>query len=274
MAPATSPISIHTNQVLVGSGQVFVDLLDAAGKTQGERYVGDSLSFTLSVEEQRVTVVSNDGPTGVNLIDRVIQKTFRGQAVLQDMSADNLALLLSGETTSKVDEASPAAEVVGPVKQGLWYQLGATAADPMGVLDVKAITSVKYGDAADKATLAGGTAADEGGDYEWDARGRVYAKSAAVEGKYLLVDYDTHARTHAGARTSAATRDLVAAVRYVEDSADKGGKMIYVPRASIGSSGDTAFKQERQGSQKMTLTLGIQDPGSGVAQVYIDGVAV
>ena len=273
--PARTPLNLHTNQVLVGSGELYIELLDDDGNpTGGERYLGNSLSFSLTVEESRTIVYSGDGPVATKLLDRVTQKNFSATATVQDMSADNLALLLSGETTAyAADAASPPAETIGPVKADRWYHLGRTVANPVGVLDVKAITTLKYGNS--KAAAPGGQLAAEGDDYEWDNRGRVYVKpGGSLDGKWITVDYDTNARKHAGAKTSAATKDLLACVTYLEDSADHGGKNILIPRCSIGASGDTQIKGNREGSQQITLTLGIQQPAGDVAQIYIDGQAL
>lgn len=274
--PAKSPINLHTSQVLVGSGELYVALLDDDGNLPaggGERFIGDTTAFTLNVEEERTVVYSGDGPVATKLIDRVIRKNFSATVTVQDMSADNLALLLSGETTSAAAaNAAAAKSVVGPLAADRWYPLGVDATHPLGVLDA-AVTGVKKG--AAKAgpfnALAGGEGEGEG--YEWDARGRILAL-APLAGQWLEVSYTTSQSPHAGAKTSAATKDLLAQVTYLEDSADAGGKNILIPRCSIGASGDTAIKADRSASQQITLTLGIQQPPGGGGQIYFDGKAL
>ena len=275
--PSKSPIEIHTSQVLVGSGELYVALLDADGNLPaggGERFIGDSTGFTLNVEEERTVVYSGDGPVATKLIDRVIRKNFSATVTVQDMSADNLALLLSGDTTADTQDAEIATKyVVGPVVAGMWYALGREAGRPVGVLDA-AVTGVKKGGAKAGPFNALAAGEVEGKGWEWDARGRIYVRAASLAGQWLEVTATTSGAEHAGAKTSAATKDLLAQVTYLEDSADAGGKNILIPRCSIGASGDTAIKADRSASQQITLTLGIQQPPGGGAQIYFDGKAL
>lgn len=276
---ATSPITQHKSQVLIGSGELFIDVLDDAGDTTGERYIGDSPGFVLNVTEDRTQVRSNDGPTGQDLINRVIGKTFAGTVTVQDVSADNLALMLSGEVERR-DGHDGGTDVLGPVVGDRWYQLGITRDDPTGVQEVLTVKVKMYADKA-AATANNGLAdadGDEGDDFEWDERGRVYVKKVTANKDWWAATYTVAAaddrKPQAIAKASLALKDVRAAVRYVEDSADPGGKSVYIPYASIGSSGDTSFKDGRQNPVQITLTLGIQKPPNGMAAVYVYGEAL
>ena len=65
---ATNPIEKHQDRVLIGSGELFVDLFDDAGNRSGLRYLGDSTAFSITVEETRTKVMSGDGPVAQDLI--------------------------------------------------------------------------------------------------------------------------------------------------------------------------------------------------------------
>ena len=129
----------RNRNVLIGTGNLLVADLKDDLTPDGWRPVGPSRSFALSFTEQRVQVQDPDGPIGQNIIDRIVQKDISATATLLDMSAANLALLLSGDESTEDDpDAAQADFLISGVKLGRWYELGVGPARPMGYLDVKA----------------------------------------------------------------------------------------------------------------------------------------
>lgn len=265
--------SIHTDNIVIGAGEVFLDLLDADGNRQGERYVGDSVGMSLSATEERAQVFSGDGPTARKLIDAVTQRDFAGTVTLHDSSKENLALLLQGENPA--DEADSATavtdEVVAGVKQGRWYQLGVSATKRMGYLS---IASAGFAATDSESSPTTFTAGD---DYRIDAdNARIYIVPGGSinDGTDLKVDYTPVAATHERAQTKSPPEQVLAAVRYIEHPASGRGRNVYIRRCSVGVAGEVQLKDRaRQTEQTFPLTLGVQEPTDGYPSIIIDGKA-
>lgn len=88
----------YKNNVLLGAGHLF---MRRAGE-KVERYVGDTLSATLSSETERLTVDAGDGvDTSSKLIDRVVSTTHTLRLVLRSIDLDNVALFLAGSASDQ-----------------------------------------------------------------------------------------------------------------------------------------------------------------------------
>ena len=269
----TTPQQAHPSNVVIGAGWIYISPLDDDGNLSGWEYVGDSTGMTITIDEERTTVYSGDGARAQKLIDKVTQRSFRATATIRDMTAANFARLLQGETKTvpadvkgKVDE-----EQIADVRQGRWYQLGATAADPSGVLAVEddATFAVKKGATA----AAANTAAAAGTDYRLDAdRGMVYIVPGGgiADGNGLKVTYNRAGNKRERAQTKSPPEDVYVGVRYDEDGPDK--RRAIIRRASLGSAGDFQLKSgDRQTPQEFTLTMGVEEPGGDAPAVQVDG---
>lgn len=266
---ATAAVTNHEDNIQVGAGHLYVDLLDADGGTQGERYLGDAAGMSLNGTETRLTVFSGSGAVARKLYDKVTERAFAGTITLRDIAVANLILLLQGEAGDYTDGSSAVNDEPITVRPGLHYQLGVTAAAPMGVRGItpKAANPVKVGNS----NLAAS-------NYEFDsAAGRIYIKPNAAgidaAGTAIKVSYTPKAEKHHIARTAAEAKALLAAVRYIEDPAGGGGgRNLYVRRASVGSQGEFALLNQRQSEQQIPLTFGVEShPGHPL--VIIDGAA-
>lgn len=263
----------YTDNIVIGAGEVFVDLLDSDGDTTGERYVGDSVGMTLTSTEERAQVFSGDGPTARKLVDAVTQRDFAGTLALHDQSMENLALMLQGENPA--DEADAATAVTDEeitVKKGRWYQLGVSDTKRMGYLAVDATAAKTVVTNADASTTYDAT-----DDYVLDAgRARLYIVPGGdiADDATIKVDYTPIAGKHERAQTKTPPEQIEAAVRYVEFAANGRGRNVYIRRCNIGSAGDFQLKDRtRQTEQTISLSLGIQEPGGGHPAVIIDGKA-
>lgn len=279
---SVNPQQIHKSNVRLAGGWLFVDLLDDDGVPTGERHVGDFTDLSITVTEERNTVMSGEGAVPQQLINKIVSRSFEARATLRDMSAQNLALMLQGETVAVADvaEARVLDEEIGPVKQGHWYQLGpradagAVPDDLMGVLALKegAALTVKAA-----ATLAAVVAKAEDDDFQADgehARVYIVPGGGIADGDMLKVSYTTAAAKRVRARTKSPPEEVFAAVRFVEDAVD-AGRNVYIRRASLGSGGDFAVQSgDRTNPQSFSLTVGVLEPGGKDAAVTIDGRAL
>ena len=260
----------HTNNTLIGSGEVYLDLLDAQDGTTGERYLGDAVSANLSVTTERAQVFSGTGPIAKKLVDQVrsLSRTFT--ITLRDISADNLALFVGAPEPATVADA--AIEVENEpltVRKGRWYQLGVSDDKPTGVGAVSAV-------AADTtvAKKTGNTIYVAGTDYTLDAkRGRLYIEpgGAIADGAELKVTYTPVAASRRQVRTGELS-EVRAAMRYIEDSAAGEGRNYYAVLCSVGASGELGL-MSRDTEQQIQLTCEILEPEDGRPALVIDGEA-
>jgi len=66
----------HRNNVVIGAGEVYLDLFDAAGAKTGERYLGDAAGAVLAIATEETTVFSGTGAVAQEL-ERVIRQITR-----------------------------------------------------------------------------------------------------------------------------------------------------------------------------------------------------
>lgn len=264
----------HVDNLLIGSGEVYLDPLDAAGGLTGERYLGDTVGAALEVAAERVTVFSGDGAGARKLVDvaRSVERTMT--IVMQDISLDNLALFVGAgdpEASAAVAATPVAAREKRVVRRGRWYQLGATEADPAGAAAV-----LEAGFSVHRAARGG--AALDPGDYALDAAaGRLYVRPGAAgiaDGDTVYVQYTPAAAAEGGRRIArtGGLRQTLAALRYVESAppAAGRGRNYYARRCAVSAVGEAALKS-RDEAQKLTLACRILEPGGNAAALHIDG---
>lgn len=260
----------HTNNVLVGAGEFYLDLLDDAGNTTGERYLGNSVGGTLAVTTERITVQSGDGPVARNLVDAVRSITRTLTLTLNDISHDNLALFVGAQAVADVADAAVAVtDEALTVKPGRFYQLGVTAEKPSGLGAVSATPGHTVVTSAE-----GNTTFAAGADYRVDAsRGRIYIVPGGriADGTEIQVDYTPVEATRRQVKTGD-LRDVRAAVRYLETPTAGKGRNYYAALCSVAASGEVSLKS-RDTEQQIGLTVSILEPQGGAAALVIDGEA-
>lgn len=281
----------HSDNILLGSGHLFIDVLSASGARTGERYLGDAVGATLAVESERVQVFSGSGPVARQLVNKVRSLTRRLSATLHDVSMENLALFV-GAGDAVGAETDAAARIAGAtaealtVRRGRWYQLGVSEARPAGLRAVRDETATgKVAGAHDAgaaaliltdaaAVAAAGNTVARATNYAVDAAsGRVYILPKAADiadGDTVYVHYTPIA---APARPQVATpatpQDVRAAVRYIEETATGRGRNLYAPLCSVAASGELAL-MSRESEQQIQIAAEILEPGGGKAALLID----
>ena len=256
----------HTNNVLVGAGEFYINLYDDQDNLTDERYLGDSVGGSLSITTERVTVQSGDGPVARNLVDAVrsIERTLT--LTLHDISPENLSLFVGASAIEDVaTQATAVTDEEHTVKQGRFYQLGVTTERPTGVGTVaRAGVTV--------APAAGGGAYTVNTDYRIDAeRGRLYIVPGGniADDTAIHVDYTPVAATRRQVRTGD-LKDVRAAIRYIETPTAGKARHYYAPLCSVAPSGELALKS-RDSEQQIGLTVSILEPQGGTAALIIDG---
>lgn len=250
------------NKVL-GSGKCY---FNADG---GERYLGDTPGFDITIATTEVTDDSSDTPVAQTDLEVTTKIMRTGTVTLKNISAENLALFLMG-TAADLAQTTGAvvAEVHDAVKLDRYYQLGASNSNPSGVRGISLVT-VKN-DVSPPTTYAAGT------DYTVDlVTGRLYIVpgGAILAGTNLRVDY-TKATNTREQIVANSTEPVEGEFRFVANNITGANRDVYGPRVRMKPNGKFVWK-DRQTVQSATFDLSFLDTvdGSGKAALYVDGAA-
>lgn len=251
------------NQTL-GRGEIHFSLFKPGTHTPaGWRYVGNTPSFSLTIDQENLEHFSSD--RGVRIKDKsiILQVDYSGQMVMDDINNDNLALFFFGNSTTVAQTAATAqTESFTSVVQGYGYQLGITNANPTGVRKVSNVT-----------VTVGGSAKVLGTDFTVDAdNGIVYV----TEGGTIL-DAATIAVTYDRALVSrkqviSGSTQLEGAMRFISYN-PQGEKNNYLfPYVRLGPNGDFELKTDEWQQLPVSVEI-LADTfqGANKSAIYIDG---
>jgi len=128
-----------------GRGVIVVAILDALGRPMGERDLGNTPGFTLSVSTDRFQHTSSRSGQAKTDLDIPIATKLSGKIDIEDMSPENQALFLAGSVNTVAQAATPVTgERIYNVESDRYYQLGVTVGNPTGVRGVSAVTVKAY----------------------------------------------------------------------------------------------------------------------------------
>jgi len=261
----TQPYDLSTKRNLVlGAGYVYFDPEDANGDLTGEIYLGDGPGFSFTMAPEKTDIDSSDTPTAETLISITNKLTRSAQIGVRNISEQNLAFFIGGDTSTVTQTASAVSNEAHTVTQGRYYQLGSSTTNPSGV---RGVGSVVVTD------VAGTTTFDITDDYLLDtAGGRIYIVEggAITTGTIIHVDYTPTANSRT--RVASGSSPKKGALRFVADNTAGTNREVYFPRVELAPSGDAAMK-DRQNPIELTFDVAVLTR-SGYEQVYIDGVAV
>ena len=273
---------------VLGAGRVYFALRGDDGTLiEGERYIGSTPGFSLSVTNEQTEVYDDDGPVAERVVQitRQVAHTFSVQC--KNVTSENLALFIGGAAGPQADAAT--AVLDEPLKihatGDRFYKLGIKLATdathkPAGVGAIDADATVLVTPASGDASPYTVTT-----DYEVDAAaGRLYipagsaiVTAAAAESdktKTVYVDYTPVAKTR-GLVQFDEPQQVRGALRYIEDAANKGapnnsfGYEFWAPLCTITPGGEFAVKS-RENPQTITLSVAVQEPSSGPSFVLLE----
>jgi hypothetical protein len=260
------PLNVHKNEYVFGRGKTYVDIFDANGNKTGERFLGNCPGFTLSVTSEKFEHFSSTSGLRKKDLSVVTSVNFSGKITCDDVSSENLALFVGGTVSTVTQSATPVTGEAHTVRAGLEYQLGATAANPMGVKDVSAVT-LKSADGVTSYVL--------GTDYVVDlakARFSPLKGGAITDGTIVHAGYTPKAGTIQRV-TSGAGGSQTGAVRYIADNAVGENRDCYISSAALAASGDLPLITEND-LAKFDLDVGVNEKDSATPQIIIDGQLV
>lgn len=257
---------VHHNNIVLGSGQLYLALIDKSGRRGGFRYFGDTPGFSIQVTTERTTVYGSDGPTKYKLVDKVIQTDLNGSFTARDISDENIELFIGGQasTVSQLQKTGES-EMITSVQPGLWYIIGAGA----HLTGVRNITNVTVSDTAQQPqAFALGT------DYEVDLqRGRVYiVKGGAIAASTdIKVSFDTPANQRSQIRTTETVGRTVA-LHYLAHNSEGENRDILLPYAELSPDGEVGWK-DLENPQQFGFSFEALVKDSATPAMLIDGVA-
>ena len=265
----------HESNIVIGAGELYIDLLDADGNLTGERYIGDTIGASLTIATERASVFSGDGPVAQELVNIARNVTRSLALTLHDMSPENWALFIIGETEQTAISATAVADEALTVKRGHWYQLGQTGANPLGAWAGAVLGSSDP--VVDDANVPQPIAKADNWEFDADT-GRLFIlpnAPAIADDDVIGVDYTPVAVSSTAAKTGEA-ETIFGAIRYLEDAAAGEGRHIYARRCAIAPGGESALKSAgRDTEQQVTLSATVQASGVvGTPDLLINGKAI
>lgn len=264
----TKAATQHSDNILIGAGELYLALHDATGTPGGERYIGDTVSMSLTNTVESTTVYSGDGAVAQKIEEVLRSREFTATIVLHDITAKNLALYIGGDVTEQSDIAVAVLDEAQTVNPGFWYSLGNSKTNPGGVQKITASTVVITSE-------DGNTTYAEDTDYKIDATvARLYivAGGGIAANTVIKIDYTPVASTRQVIKTPVIPAQIKAAVRYIEQPSAGDGHHYYARHCNIAGGGDLALKS-RDGEQQLTLTVAMLQPTDEYPTLAIDGAA-
>jgi len=257
---------LHTkNEYLIPRGRAYFDPYNASEELTGEIDLGNCPGISLSIETEKAEHFSSQSGLKEKDGSWLVQVQRTGSLTCDNFSPSNAALWLTGTHEVKTQAATPVTGELRNVIPGRQYQLGASAANPLGVRNVTAVT-VK--NEAGTTTYAAGT------DYNVDlATGRVQiiagGTSTITAATKVQFGYTPVAGTFDSVKSGAKV-ELTGALRVVSDNAAGGNRDWYLPKVTLSASGDLTLIAEGTDVVTMEFELEALKPANAEA-IYCDG---
>jgi hypothetical protein len=249
----------------LGRGRVYFDQY-ASGtfNTTGERYIGNTPEFALSVESEDLTHYSADEGLRVKDDSVVLEVNYAGTFITDEISSENLAFFFLGSAAAVTVTGGAADEETMDVQKGLYYQLGVSDTSPSGVR--------KISDVVVSAATGGATPYTVDEDYTVDLDlGRIYIVPGGTiaNDATIFVNYDIDASTREQVVTSGTT--VEGAIRFVSYNAKGTKRDYFLPYVKLSPSGDFALKGSDW--QQISFNVEVLKKSDAVEALYIDGRA-
>ncbi|MEP2533552.1 hypothetical protein [Shimia sp.] len=250
------------NNTVLGRGKLFFDrFLDGTETNTGERYLGNTPSFGLSTETQELEHYSSEEGLRVKDLSVTLQIDYSASFVTDNIDLDNVAMFFFG-TKEKVTQGAATGEedVFSSVLQGMYYQIGTTATNPVGLRDLT-INSVTG--------TSGSPTYVEGTDYEKDdalGRIKIIEGGSIADNSEIEVGYDIAAHTH---DLVVSGSDLIyGALRFLSFNGVGEQKDFYMPKVALRPNGEYALKGEDW--QQFGFNVEVLKKGT-LENIYADG---
>ena len=257
------------NNYTLGRGKLFFARFNTGTLVpKGERYLGNTPEFSLTIEQEELEHFSSDG--GIREKDDSIslEVTRSGSFTTDNIDPENVALFFFGEKSTVADAgASIVDEPVAAVEQGLYYQRGQSATRPSGARGISEDSTATPIVVSSDDTA--GTVFVVDTDYTIDLEtGRLYIVPGGniVDGTSLLVDYTIRASSRS--RVISGGTPIEGAMRFVADNPKGPNLDYYFPRVQISPNGDYALKSDEWQTIPFSLEVLKREDREAI---YLDG---
>lgn len=231
----------------------------------GEEYLGNTPGAELSVDSTSLDHYSAESGIREKDDTALVEINRKLAITADDISVGNWARFIIGAASIQAQAATPVVdESVGAVKQGRYYQLGATVGNPSGVREVGSVT-VKVG-AAVKTIVT---------DYTVDlVLGRVYIVPGGgiADAAVVLVSYTPAAKSRDRV-VSASSAATAGALRFIADNPKGVNRDIFLPSVNLKPTGSAKLKGDQAEYMQLGFEVEILKKDLNTAAVYIDGRA-
>lgn len=247
----------------LGRGQVFFDpFVPGTLNRTGERYLGNTPEFNINIASELLDHFNSDEGVRTKDDSVTLEITRSGSLIVDDISADNLALFLLGNrSTHSQASGSGVTSTFTDVYRDRWYQLGQTASNPGGDRNVSAVTVTA------PAGLVLGT------DFTVDlVLGRIYLTPTAASIVDGTTDLTVTYTRPAESRSLITTSSLVSAegaLRFIARNPKGLQNDFYMPYVKLTPNGDFALKGDEW--QQIPLNVEILLLNSTTQALYVNG---
>jgi len=251
------------NNYVLGRGKLYFDrFLPNTEINTGERYLGNTPEFSLSVETEEVQHYSSEEGLKIKDESVTLQVDYSGTFTTDNIDLDNIAAFFFGSKTAQTESAATGSEdTLEGVQQGRYYQLGMSGANPVGLRQVT-VTDVE--DAG-----GGGSTYTPGTDYTVEPDlGRIYIVEGGniADGTDIDVTYDVAGHTH---DLVVSGSDLIyGALRFISFNGVGRQTDFYMPKVALRPNGEFALKGDDW--QQFGFNVEILKKGS-LQNIYADG---
>ncbi|SFD52472.1 hypothetical protein SAMN05216577_12838 [Pseudomonas citronellolis] len=218
----------------LGRGKLYFDqFAPGTQNTTGQRYFGNTPEFNATADSEELEHFDSDN--GVNVKDDsvTLSNTRTGSFTTDNINLDNVALFYLGEKSTTVQTSLTAQTQTIKVKQGRFYQIGASDSNPAG-----------YRHLDNFSAKIGSTAVTAAGNYEVDLPlGRLYIEPGStdiVDDAELVLTFDVKAYSQNMVISSS---DEIVGALYFESTNPKGELLDYYwPYVKLSPNGDFNLK--------------------------------
>lgn len=250
----------EANNYTLGRGEVYFARFNAGTQTPGgERYLGNTPEFNLTIESEDLDHFSSDRGIREKDDSIVLEVMRMGTLITDNISPENVALFFFGDTSTVTQTAvTGATETIMGASPGLFFQLGQSPSNPVGVRGISNLT----------VTISGGPALVAGTDYIVEAdlgRIAIPSGSAIPPNSTLNLEYDIAGSTTS--RVISGSNPVEGAMRFIPFNPKGRQISYYMPWVKLSPNGDFALKGEEW--QQIPFNIEVLRL-TGVEAIYAD----
>lgn len=260
------PITLDSDNLAIPRGVLRFDEYKS-GAYEGDREIGESSGFTVSVETLRTEKYTAKTGVQTKILSKALRIDRKAKIVCENMSLENFAFFIGGDVATVTQTGGSVTDEAIAVKQGLSYRLGRSASTPTGV---RAVSAVDIQDDTDTTTYVEGT------DYELDAakaRIKIIAGGGISDDDTIHVDYTEASNSR---QQVSAGQTVTRFGRLTSDADNNEGANLdfEAPYASITPEGELPVITEATEVVSINFEVEILEhvnTAFGYGPLYIDG---